>query len=127
MAENANIAEKKKLGKREKEELLKALDDLKKEYEKSKETASRQYYVGRLRDFVDSLLDYGYNKEDLKKIYDRLGSVNQYGRIYDYSLAENLKEQKTIITDSIQSSPMHLKKLELQNTAMITLPEVLRK
>ncbi len=114
---------KKAKPKLDKKELLGQLSKLTDAYSKADNTAQRQYIVEKIKDFIKGLLAKGFTKEQLNPVYIRLKNVNNYGKLYEYSLAENLEEQKTIIADSIQSSPYHLKKLELQNTAMITYPE----
>jgi hypothetical protein len=92
-------------------------------YQKCKTNSERFYIIRKMIDLCEHLIDEGYNSSDINRIRSRLLNIANYGKPYDYSLAENLKEQKIIIADSIQSSPMHLKKLELQNTAIINYPE----
>ena len=111
MTENANI------------EFLGKLYALQDKYSKVTTNSERFYIIRRIADLCDKLIEGGFDRVQLEQIKSRLLKIWSYGKSYDYSLAENLREQKIIIADSIQSSPMHLKKVELQNTAIINYPE----
>ena len=104
--------------------LKEEIETLRNEFLKAKDLNSRKYIIQKIISFVDDLEKQKYRPEDLKPIKERLKNIEKYTQIYDYGLSEQLTEQKTIIADSIQSSPMHIKKIELKNTAMVQFPEI---
>lgn len=103
-----------------KDSYLLKLEELKKNYLDAQDMAKREYYRLRIIDFIDDITrDKKLDLKDADKISKRLKNISKFGLVYTYSLAENLKEQVSIVNDSIRASPIHLKKLELKNTAMI--------
>ena len=102
-----------------KKELLKKCEVLHKEYGLQTDFLGKKYIVNRIIDLLGEMENLGFEKGQIVPIKKRLIHIERYTQIYDYSLAEQLREQKTIVADSIQSSPFHLKKIELKNTSMI--------
>ncbi len=105
-----------------KESLKEEIESLQGKLDRANNMAEVEYIKIKIFDFISELKELNYSESDLKRIENRLLSSNSLTKIYEYDLAKNLIEQKTIISDSIASSPMHLKKLELQNV-MINYPE----
>ena len=110
-----------------KKESLFKLQQFRNEYLKADDMGKKEYLRQRIIDFLQDLVDKGFKIEELNPIYERIKNINSFGNIYGYSLAENLREQITIVVDSIRASPVHQKMLDLQNTAMIQYPEILEK
>jgi hypothetical protein len=102
-----------------KKEMLKKCDILLSEYALTDDFLARKYLVQRIIDLISEAEFSGFPVNQLRPIKQRMEKIERYTQIYDYSLAEQLQEQKTIVADSIQSSPFHIKRLELKNTAMI--------
>lgn len=102
------------------------LDKIMAEFIQAKDQNRRKYLVKRSIDLINSLIIKGISPELFEPIKQRLENIEKYTDIYSFSLPEQLREQKVIIADSIQSSPYHLKKLELKNTSMVQFPENLQ-
>jgi len=92
------------------------------DYLNAKEPALREYIKQKIIDLILEIKDSKlFNEADTNKIetiFIRVVTMDNYGRFYNYSLAENLKEQVTIISDSIRASPIHQKMLEVANMSI---------
>lgn len=105
-----------------KEQLRNEISGLHKKVLNANNMAEIEYLKMKIFDLISELKELNYSENDLARIEKRLTASNSLTKIYEYDLAKNLIEQKTIIADSISSSPMHLKKLELKNV-IINYPE----
>ncbi len=110
-----------------KKEIIDKIKQFQTDYGKCQDMAKKEYLRQRILDYIKTLKDLGYPKEQLELIRARISKINYYLKFYDYSLPENLREQIVIVSDSIRASPMHQKALELKNTAMIQMIENLEK
>lgn len=120
--------EKKEAKTDHKKELLDKLRHLQKQHKEAEDAAIRRYIHNKILDHLNLISQYKpFTEEELRPNYENIKQIDGYGKIYDYSLAENLNEQVTIIDSNIQAAPMHRKRLELQNTAMINISEEQKK
>lgn len=106
--------------KKEKIKTIRKVMKLKEDYNNSKTIIEKEYIRSKILRLTTQLIeDKTIENENLELIYKRIARLNKYGNVYVYNLSENLKEQITITTDSIRAAPIHLKKMELNNTAML--------
>ena len=103
-----------------KDEYLAKVKNLKNKYNEADDFAKKEYIRGLIIDLIQEISkDKTIAINGLNLVEKRLKRVNDYGKFYTYSLPHNLKEQISIVNNSINASPIHLKKVELKNTAMI--------
>ncbi len=107
-----------------KKEWLQKISRLKTDYLKCDNRAEEEHIRQKILHFLEEIrlsykVDGKKGETKLASIYERITKVNDYSKFYNYTLAENLREQVTIVVDSIRASPMHQKQLELRNTALI--------
>lgn len=103
-----------------KKEYSNKLKELKDKYDKSKDIIEKEYIRGLILDLIEEIKKDSLIKVDnLNILENRFKKINTYGLIYEYNLSQNLKEQISIVNSSINASPIHIKKVELKNTAMI--------
>jgi hypothetical protein len=108
-------------------ELIKKIKKLTEKYKTAEDLTTREYIKQKIINFITELENKGINKDDISPILYRIKNSTNYGRFYSYGLAENLNEQIVIVADSIRASPLHQKKIELKNTAMIQFADKLEK
>lgn len=105
------------------DQILQKLKELSKECSKSKNITERRYNNQRVVDFINRILKYYPEYEDmLNQISYRFRNMENYAIFYNYGLQENLNDLKTIVADSVEASPVHRKRLQLEKTSIVQTP-----
>lgn len=105
---------------KQKSEITRKIFKLKNEYNSTTDIIQKEYIRNKILRLINQIKDNEtIQKNEIEIIKNRLNNLNKYGQVYNYTLSENLREQITITVDSIRSSPLHLKQMEIKNTSML--------